>query len=121
MDFINKRQGFVKKCFMGKYMLIVAVGCAFIIGACTEDASLVKQEGEIAEAQRIEGNTYVEQNYTTSQLKISLNVPYSVRPNYNKIQYTADNRKGTDVGQSQLTIHLDIAVPPNATSSSKRP
>ena len=107
---------------MGKSLLKVAIGCAFIIlSACTEDPGLEQREAEIANAQRIESNSYVTKNYQTSELKISLNVPYSVRPNYNKIQYTSDSRKGTEVGSSTLTIHLDIAVPPNATSSSKRP
>jgi acetyl esterase/lipase len=64
---------------------------------------------------------YTTKNFQTSELKIYLNVPYSVKPNYNKIQYTADNRKSIDIGKSELTIHLDIAVPPNASSTSRRP
>jgi acetyl esterase/lipase len=106
---------------MGKSLLIVVVSCAFIFSACTEDPSLEKRESEIANAERIDANSSVTRDYQTSELKISLNVPYSVRPNYNKIQYTADNRKSIEKGLQNLTIHLDIAVPPNATSSSPRP
>jgi acetyl esterase/lipase len=107
--------------YMGKSLLTVIVSCAFILSACTEDPGLEMREAEIANAERVAAENSVSRDYTTSQLKISLNVPYSVRPNYNRIQYTADNRKSIDVGSQNLTIHLDIAVPPNATPSSKRP
>lgn len=106
---------------MGKSVLAVVFSCALIFTACNEDDVLSLHESEIAKAEMIAATNYTTQNYETSDLKISLNVPFSVKPNYNKIQYSASNRKSYDVGKTQLTMHLDIAVPPNASSSSRRP
>lgn len=104
---------------MGKSLL--AIACAVFILAGCMDSGLDTRMSEIADAEKINANAGVTQNYQVSQLRISLDVPYSVRPSYNKIQYTAANRKDIEAGLSQLTIHLDIAVPPNASSSSRRP
>jgi acetyl esterase/lipase len=110
-----------QKSFVRKSILAAIISCAYIFSGCTDDSFLEATKSEIASAERLAANTYTTKSFTTSQLKISLNVPYSTKPNYNKIQYTADNRKSIDVGKSTLTIHLDIAVPPDASSSSKRP
>lgn len=108
---------------MGKTILTTAIICSLMLSACMEDPILEMQDSAVANNERVNADAdySVTQNYATSDLKISLNVPYSTRPNYNKVQYSADNRKSIDVGSSNLTMHLDIAVPPNATSSSPRP
>lgn len=106
---------------MKKPLIAGVISCALIFSACNDDTVLEMTANEIANAERISSNTYVAKNYQTSQLKVYNNVAYSVRPNYKKKQYTADNRKHIDVGSSNITIHLDIAVPPDASSSSRRP
>jgi dienelactone hydrolase len=106
---------------MGKYMLTVVVSCAFIFSACTDDLNLESRESEILHDEMAADNLYITKSYESSELKISLDVPYSVRPNYKGIQYTASNRKEIEAGLQTLTIHLDIAVPPNATSNTRRP
>jgi acetyl esterase/lipase len=106
---------------MKKFAFTVAISCALIFGACTDAVLEMQESSTTADAERIATTDYITKNYESSELKISLNVPYSVRPNYNRIQYTASNRKDIDVGSQNITIHMDIAVPPNATSSSRRP
>lgn len=64
---------------------------------------------------------YITQQFTDSDLSISRNIPYSVRSNYAGIQYTSINRKNLESGLEQLTMHLDIAVPPNASPTTLQP
>lgn len=48
-------------------------------------------------------------------------VAYSHRPNWNGDQYTSDRRKAQEVGTGQLTLLMDVWVPPNATSTTPMP
>jgi acetyl esterase/lipase len=64
---------------------------------------------------------YVSARFTQAQMRIYTNLPYSVRPNFKGLQSTSENRKALEKGMDQLTIYLDLVVPPNATSTNKQP
>ena len=64
---------------------------------------------------------YITQQFTAAQLTHYFNIPYATRPNFNGIQYTSIATQPTETGQPQLTMQMDIAVPPNATAAKKQP
>jgi acetyl esterase/lipase len=59
--------------------------------------------------------------YQATQVKTYGNVEYSRRPNANGEQYTSDSRKASEIGTDELTLTMDIRVPPNATSVTPMP
>lgn len=64
---------------------------------------------------------YITEQYTSVQLTTFTNIAYSTRPNYNGIQYTSVINQPSEAGHPQLTMQMDIAVPPNATAAKKQP
>lgn len=63
---------------------------------------------------------YVEQVYRTEALSFHFNVPYSTRPNAGG-QYTSWLTRKEDQSMAELTMKLDVAVPPNATAINPQP
>lgn len=64
---------------------------------------------------------YVSAQYNVTELKVTRDVVYSVRPNLGNAQYTSDLRKASEKGAAQLQLMMDIAVPPNATATARQP
>lgn len=88
---------------------------ATMLSACTSDenSELIPQVPE--------SGIYIAEQFDESDLSLWVDIPYSIRENYNGIQYTAANRKELEAGFEELTIHLDLAVPPNATTATPQP
>lgn len=63
---------------------------------------------------------YVSLQYDSASVARFLNVAYSTRPNAGR-QYTSQRTEATERTQPTLTLRMDIAVPPNATASSRQP
>ena len=59
--------------------------------------------------------------YQATQINSYANVTFSQRPNANHVQYTSDARKTGEAGDDQLTLVMDIWVPPNATGTTPMP
>jgi dienelactone hydrolase len=59
--------------------------------------------------------------YAAAQVKTYSNIEYSRRPNANGEQYTSDSRKASEIGDDELTLMMDVRVPPNATSVTPMP
>ena len=59
--------------------------------------------------------------YQTIEVHPYSDVAYSHRSNWNSAQYTSDRRKTQEVGTNQLTLLMDVWVPPNATSTTPMP
>ncbi|MGM9490099.1 alpha/beta hydrolase fold domain-containing protein [Ideonella sp. YS5] len=59
--------------------------------------------------------------YQAAQVKTYSNVEYSRRPNANGEQYTSDSRKAQEVGTDELTLTMNVWVPPNATGATPMP
>ena len=59
--------------------------------------------------------------YAAAQVKTYDNVEYSRRPNSNGEQYTSDSRKASEIGTDELTLTMNVWVPPNATSVTPMP
>ncbi|MEK8030253.1 alpha/beta hydrolase [Ideonella sp. DXS29W] len=59
--------------------------------------------------------------YGAAELRVYSDVTYSRRPNWNGVQYTSDSRKSQELGTDQLTLKMDVWVPPNATSATPMP
>jgi len=59
--------------------------------------------------------------YQATELHQYGEVTYSHRPNRNGEQYTSDARKSQELGTGQLTLLMDVWVPPNATSTTPMP
>ncbi|HEV8691000.1 MAG TPA: hypothetical protein VGQ91_11935, partial [Ideonella sp.] len=55
--------------------------------------------------------------FQAAQIQSYGNVAFSRRPNANHLQYTSDARKADEADDDQLTLVMDIWVPPNATSA----
>lgn len=59
--------------------------------------------------------------YRSAEVRQFSDVAFSRRPNWNGDQYTSDRRKALEVGTDQLTLLMDVWVPPNATSTTPMP
>jgi len=71
-------------------------------------------------AQRV-GEYFESAVFAATQVSRHTNVEYSTRPNANGEQYTSDSRKATEIGTDELTLTMDVWVPPNATSVTPMP
>jgi acetyl esterase/lipase len=80
-----------------------------------------KKEAPFVESLPPETGLYVSAQYSTNQLKILPNVKYSEKDNLRKVQYTSIQTKETELLQSRLNLTMDIAIPPNASASSRQP
>jgi acetyl esterase/lipase len=59
--------------------------------------------------------------YQATQVSTHTDVAFSHRPNAGHKQYTSDARKAAEADDDQLTLMMDIWVPPNATSMTPMP
>lgn len=64
---------------------------------------------------------YVSTQFSSPQLKILPNVKYGEKDNFRKMQYTSIQTKDAELLQTRLNLTMDIAVPPNASASSRQP
>jgi hypothetical protein len=69
---------------------------------------------------------YVSPQFKPSELKTYMNVIYSRRPNYQGIEYSQKPTNKAkqvviDSGLKEIALKMDIALPPNASSSHKQP
>jgi acetyl esterase/lipase len=71
-------------------------------------------------AQRI-GQYFESAVFEAAQVKSYSNVVFSHRPNTGGVQFTSDARKSSELGTDQLTLLMDVWVPPNATSATPMP
>ena len=51
-----------------------------------------------------ENGFYITEQFEDTDLLVSFNIPYSIRENYDGIQYTAGNRKDIEAGLEELTL-----------------
>ena len=63
---------------------------------------------------------YESQVYTKTDIQI-LEVLFTTRPNFKKLQYTSEKTKQAEISQPTLTAKMDIYLPPNATVLKKQP
>ncbi|MCC6722621.1 MAG: alpha/beta hydrolase [Bacteroidia bacterium] len=63
---------------------------------------------------------YESQVYLKTDIQI-LEVPFTTRPNFRKLQYTSEKTKQSEISQPNLTAKMDIYLPPNASSIKKQP
>ncbi|WP_374404733.1 alpha/beta hydrolase fold domain-containing protein [Niveibacterium sp.] len=68
-----------------------------------------------------ETGLYVSPQYDSTQIALHLDIPYSKRPNEGGVQYSSSLTKSVEIGTAELTLELDVAVPPNATASTPQP
>lgn len=64
---------------------------------------------------------FVTAQYTDAQLVVTRDIEYSRRPNEGGVQYTSERSKADELGRPELSLELDIAVPPNATLATPAP
>ncbi len=64
---------------------------------------------------------YVSAQFEASELQIEKDIKYSQRPNLNGRQFTSERNRNKESDEPVLDLHLDIAVPPNATASAPQP
>jgi poly(3-hydroxybutyrate) depolymerase len=64
---------------------------------------------------------YVSPQFEPGEIQTEQNIRYSQRPNINDRQYTSDKNRAQEAGDPMLDLHLDIAVPPNATNGAPQP
>ncbi len=64
---------------------------------------------------------YASPLFSASQLTRYDNVPFSTRPNFMGIQFTDDLTMMEEQQQAELTIYMDVVVPPNASIHSRQP
>ena len=86
-------------------IISVSLLAATILFSCSSD-------DEITVPAVPDSGIYITEQFEESDLLLATDVPYSIRNNYEGIQYTAGNRKTLETGLDELPIHLDIAVPP---------
>jgi dienelactone hydrolase len=95
-------------------IILASLFATTILFSCSSDE-------EITVPDVPDSGIYITEQFEESDLLLAKDVPYSIRNNYGGIQYTADNRRALETGLDELTIHLDIAIPPNAVASSPQP
>ena len=59
--------------------------------------------------------------FNSLQVQAYADMPYSYRPNQGGAQFTSDRRKAQEVGKNQLTLLMDVWVPPSATPTTPMP
>lgn len=63
---------------------------------------------------------YAATQFPASAIRVVQDVAYSVRPNAGR-QYTSGSTREAEERLPQLTLRMDIGVPPNATATSRQP
>lgn len=64
---------------------------------------------------------YLSVQFAPGQLQKINEVPYSKRPNYMGMQYTSEKTKAAERQQAELTMKMNIILPPNASASQRQP
>ena len=67
------------------------------------------------------GTLYKSTVYADGDIAQQADITYSHRPNEGGKQYTSDTRKASELGTSELTLLLDVWVPPNAQAGANQP
>lgn len=65
--------------------------------------------------------SYSVQRYSADQLLRYTDIAYSVRPNPDGTLITSDLRAAQELGGTQLTMHLEVMMPPDASAAALRP
>mgnify|MGYP002789517775 CR=1 FL=1 len=68
-----------------------------------------------------ETGLYVSTQFAENALTIRRDVQYSTRPNFRNNQYTSIKTKAQEMATPTLFLKMDIALPPNASATSKQP
>ncbi|MBI5890938.1 MAG: alpha/beta hydrolase [Nitrosomonadales bacterium] len=97
---------------ISKYARWICAGLGLILCACG---------GSTGSQTDAEVGLYISTQYSDSQLTAYTDIIYSSRPNAGGAQYTSDVTKATELNGTTLDLRLDIAVPPNATSTHPQP
>ncbi|RNL54570.1 alpha/beta hydrolase [Pedobacter jejuensis] len=63
---------------------------------------------------------YLKNIYQESEIRLK-EVTFSTRPNFQNLQYTSEKTKQIEVGTNNLSLTMDIYLPPNASSTKKQP
>src|SRR5689334_22719712 len=66
------------------------------------------------------GPLYTSQRYSDSQIRSYTDIVFSKRPNEGG-QYTDDETKSQELSAPELSLRLDVHVPPGADKSTRRP
>lgn len=91
-------------------VMAVVAGCGGGDGTTAAPRSLPPDSG-----------LFVSEQFANAQLVVKRNIEYSRRPNEGLVQYTSEHNKASETGVAELSLQLDVAVPPNATASSPAP
>lgn len=97
-----------------KYQFIFPLMSFVSLAACSKENA---EENPVSPATGL----YVSAQYSPGELNTQQNVRYSQRPNVNGNQFTSTNNRNNEAGDPVLNLHLDIAVPPNATDEAPQP
>lgn len=95
--------------------LALALALAVTLGACGGGG------GAADEAATSGPLSYDTQRYSSSSLLRYENIAYSVRPNPDGQLITSDLRIVADQASPQLTLRMEVTVPPDASAASPRP
>jgi len=93
------------------------LAAAIIIGS----AGCGGGSGPSAEEKARSANLHDKQVYEPGDLATRRDIVYSVRPNAGGAQMSSDLLKDKELGQSTLSLALDVTIPPNATPSTPQP
>jgi acetyl esterase/lipase len=96
-----------------------AVMLAAVIAICA--AGCGGGSGPSAEEKARAANLHDEQVYESGELRTQRDIVYSVRPNADGAQMSSDLLKDKELGQSSLSLALDVTIPPNATPATPQP
>lgn len=94
----------------------VCLAAAFFLGGCGGAGG-----ADADDSAPPASGLFVSEQYTDAQLAITRDIEYSRRPNEGGVQYTSARTQADEVGTSELSIKLDVAVPPNATAATPAP
>ena len=95
-------------------IILVSLLAARILFSCSNDE-------EIMIPTVPDSGIYITEQFEESELLLMKDIAYSIRNNYDGMQYTAANRKELEKDLDRLIMHLDIAIPPNALASRPQP
>jgi acetyl esterase/lipase len=90
---------------------VLAVALSVVLSACGGGGSGGQQAAAYFESAV----------YAAGQLDSHTDVEFSRRPNAGGTQFTSDARRNAELGSDQLSLRMDVWVPPNATAATPMP
>jgi dienelactone hydrolase len=97
-----------------RFLQIIPVLFLLSVLSCTK-------ETPSADTMPPDNGLYVSGQFSNAQLSILPNVKYGEKANFRNTQYTSIQTKEVELKQARLDLTMDIAIPPNASASSRQP